>query len=450
MNRLSRLLIALGLILTGCIKSQQTVVVPAVIAPVEATITGVEVLQLFGDAPDVRVVISGTVPDICSRIKEPEIERVGRLFTITLPITQATLGQCPLEPIAFERVVRLKIEPTAGPVDGRFGLLVSGELQNFDIPTARAAVGQLAVTGPDSQQKPVVKRSDEENTPAPVATAEAAPTVEKVILGPATGPARCINKAAFFEDVTIPSGTSLEPGTGFVKTWKVRNEGTCSWGPGYHLLLVDGDDLGAPSEIPLTPAVPHEVVQVSVKMTTPIIPGSYHNEWGFATPDGQSFGVGSAGLYPLSMKVGVRQMPLVGLGCEAELDRDAELRVLELINAERALLGLPAHGIDEALSQVARAHSIERGCIGVHSHYGADGKNYDSRVKKAGITFQWINEIIYNGNYGAKSAVHWWVYESALHHDIVMSNKYTTVGVGYAKTKRGPNKEYFTVLFTKP
>jgi uncharacterized protein YkwD len=403
-------------------------------------------------------VVTGTLPNDCARLKAVEIERVQRLFTLTLPVTRVSSGSCSPEEVPFERVVRLKFEPEAGPVDGKFGLLLNGNLQSFEIPAVRAD-NPVAVTGSGAKPTPeVVNVVAAPETAAPTAAAApteqpvlaAAPPEEKVALGPANGPDSCINKAAFFEDVTIPAGTSLDPGESFVKTWKVRNEGTCTWGPGYQLVMVDGEAFGSPLVVPLAAAAPLEVVQVSVQMTAPGDPGAYHSEWGFSTPEGQTFGVGSAGLYPLTLKVGVRQPPLAAVGCEADFSIDYEQSILDLINAERALRGLPPHVLDEALSAVARAHSTERGCLGVHSHSGADGKNYESRVKRAGIPYKFVNEIIYWGNYGPKPAVQWWVYQSALHHDIVMAKKYTTVGIGYAKTSRGENKEYFTVLFTTP
>jgi uncharacterized protein YkwD len=459
MNRISILLLVAGLLLVGCMKqTQQTVVAPPPGGPGEAAVNVVEVLYLPGEKPDVRIVVTGALPDGCARLKETEIERVGRLFTITLPITWLSFAPCSPDPVPFERVVRLIFDPAAGPVDGKFGLLVNGQLQSFDVPAVRAETPSSINA---SETIPTPTGVSAAITPEPAVTTSAAAPTEppavvtplpegKVTLGPSTGPSDCNNKAAFFEDVTIPAGTSLEPGTSFVKTWKVRNEGTCTWGPGYQLLLVEGDPLGAPAFIPLTAAAPQEVVQISVQMTAPKIAGSYLSAWGFVTPEGQSFGVGSAGLYPLSFKVGVRQPPLADVGCEAEFSTEYELRILELMNAERASRGLPHHELNEALSNVARAHSFERGCLGVHSHNGADGKSYEVRVKRAEIAYKWINEIIYNGNFGPKPAVQWWVYQSALHHEIVMAKKYTSVGIGYAKTGRGANKEYFTVLFMTP
>lgn len=36
-------------------------------------------------------------------------------------------------------------------------------------------------------------------------------------------------KAHFMGDLTIPDGTKVQPGTKFVKTWKIKNSGNISW-----------------------------------------------------------------------------------------------------------------------------------------------------------------------------------------------------------------------------
>ncbi len=40
-------------------------------------------------------------------------------------------------------------------------------------------------------------------------------------------------------DVTIPDGAPVTPGQEFVKTWKIKNTGICTWDEGYqaHLFL---------------------------------------------------------------------------------------------------------------------------------------------------------------------------------------------------------------------
>jgi uncharacterized protein YkwD len=265
----------------------------------------------------------------------------------------------------------------------------------------------------------------------------------------------CINKAAFFEEVSIPSGTAFKPGETFVKIWKVRNEGTCAWGPGYKLFFVEGDPLGAALTVPLPAAQPREVVDVSVAMVAPSQPGAFRSVWGFETPEGQSFGTGSAGLTPLEFKIGVRMLPpaMGGGACSStEFNEAVEQELLDRINAERALNNLPPLVLDENISLVSRGHSLDMACRSIPpSHQGSDGSQYPRRLTAGGIEYATSNEIIFNGNGGTKFAVFWWVHKSKTHHDIIMDKRYTRVGVGFVHRDSSTNyKEFFTVNFIKP
>ena len=65
----------------------------------------------------------------------------------------------------------------------------------------------------------------------------------------------CTYDATFLADVTVPDNTALPAGTAFVKTWRVRNDGTCAWGAagyGLHsLVFTGGARLSAPNPVPL-------------------------------------------------------------------------------------------------------------------------------------------------------------------------------------------------------
>lgn len=41
------------------------------------------------------------------------------------------------------------------------------------------------------------------------------------------GPGGCIPRMTFVRDVAVPNGSTLEPGARFLRTWRVRNDGTC-------------------------------------------------------------------------------------------------------------------------------------------------------------------------------------------------------------------------------
>jgi hypothetical protein len=96
--------------------------------------------------------------------------------------------------------------------------------------------------------------------------------------------------------VTIPDNTRVLPGQSFVKTWRLRNSGTCTWTDDYDLVFVEGHRLGAPNEIPLDgPVAPGETVDVSVSLVAPAGDGTYQGKWQLRNDEGQRFGLGNDG-----------------------------------------------------------------------------------------------------------------------------------------------------------
>lgn len=119
----------------------------------------------------------------------------------------------------------------------------------------------------------------------------------------------CVYRAAFLGDVTIPDNTVLQPNVGFIKTWRVRNDGNCAWGPGrglQTLTFVSGDLFNAPRDVPLLADVPPGgVIDLSVSMVSPARPGLYRSEWLLAVAQGPLVGVGPSGQAPLSIQIRV-------------------------------------------------------------------------------------------------------------------------------------------------
>ena len=108
---------------------------------------------------------------------------------------------------------------------------------------------------------------------------------------PSTPSPTCQPALAFVRDVTIPDDAELQPETGFVKTWAVKNAGTCKWEEHFVLRFVDGEQMGAPASVPMPIAEPGEVVEVSVSMKAPVGPGRHRGVWKLCAGD-QCFGTG--------------------------------------------------------------------------------------------------------------------------------------------------------------
>ena len=94
-------------------------------------------------------------------------------------------------------------------------------------------------------------------------------------------------------DVTVPDGMLVAPGNAFTKKWRIQNDGNCTWGTNYALVLDNGDAMGGAERIPLPVAVaPGENVVLAVDLVAPTVNGVYTGYWRIATPFGGTFGVG--------------------------------------------------------------------------------------------------------------------------------------------------------------
>jgi hypothetical protein len=141
-----------------------------------------------------------------------------------------------------------------------------------------------------SPQTQVVVNSTAVATSAPTAQPTEAPTVaptEAPTEEPTAEPAACTYLATFVKDVTIADNSLVAAGARFVKTWRIRNDGSCTWGPdGFALVFTGGDHLGGPDQVPISTSVaPGQTIDVSVNLVAPNQSGTYTSDW-MLTMDG--------------------------------------------------------------------------------------------------------------------------------------------------------------------
>ena len=101
---------------------------------------------------------------------------------------------------------------------------------------------------------------------------------------------KCTLDAVFQADGTVPDKTRIEATEPFTKTWRVRNTGTCDWGPGFSLTFTDGDQMSGPREVhvPETPA--DESADISVPLVAPRREGRYRGTWQVCVNQTECFG----------------------------------------------------------------------------------------------------------------------------------------------------------------
>lgn len=122
---------------------------------------------------------------------------------------------------------------------------------------------------------------------------------------PTLAPAGC-NKATFVTDVTVLDGTLFSAGTPFIKTWRLKNSGSCTWTNAYKLVFYNGDQMGAPTSVNLPWNVaPGATTDLTVNMIAPANEGTYRGFWILNDPNGNLFGIGANAANPFWVEVKV-------------------------------------------------------------------------------------------------------------------------------------------------
>jgi hypothetical protein len=107
------------------------------------------------------------------------------------------------------------------------------------------------------------------------------------------------NVVSFVADVTTPDDTPIALGAAFVKTWRLKNDGSCTWTSGYQLVFDSGDQMGGPASQQLTPGTvaPGGTLDVSVNLTAPAAAGTYKGNWKLREPGGAVFGLSTGSFW---------------------------------------------------------------------------------------------------------------------------------------------------------
>lgn len=144
-------------------------------------------------------------------------------------------------------------------------------------------------------------------TPIPVTATPVPPT--STPLPTATAVSYC-DWVTFVKDVTVLDGTKFAPGETFMKTWRLKNRGTCTWTADYMLVFTSGDSMGSTTAIRLPGNVaPGQSVDVSVTLTAPNKRGDYLGYWMLRNPSGVLFGYGDRANQAFYVDIDVDDLP---------------------------------------------------------------------------------------------------------------------------------------------
>jgi hypothetical protein len=159
--------------------------------------------------------------------------------------------------------------PTPTPVD------VSA-LQTAAVETIVAGITRTAAAQPTATGTPTLLPPTPTETVTPTAALSATQQL-------------CDN-SVFISDASVPDGTRMTAGQAFVKTWKVKNTGTCAWKTNYTLIHAYGEKLGGLTSALAAEVLPNSEVEISVNLKAPDKPGNYSGYWRLANNNGVPFG----------------------------------------------------------------------------------------------------------------------------------------------------------------
>lgn len=157
---------------------------------------------------------------------------------------------------------------------------------------AYTVVAEFTLTAASFTATPLPPTATFTPEPPPTATATEVFTTDPTLVALGTAASLCDDYSFDITtiDVTIPDGTVMTAGQEFVKTWKIKNIGDCTWGDGYSLIYSYGENMSG-QPVPLAVVVaPGEEVEVSVNFKAPDKIGEYLSAWQMVSPKGIAFG----------------------------------------------------------------------------------------------------------------------------------------------------------------
>ena len=119
------------------------------------------------------------------------------------------------------------------------------------------------------------------------------------------------------------------------------------------------------------------------------------------------------------------------------------LRIVELVNEERAKAGLNPVTLKEDVTAAAQVRAVESETL--FSHTRPDGTSFVTALKEAGVSYRGAGENIAWGQKSPEEVMKGWM-NSAGHRANILNAKYTAIGVGYHQNAAGVN--YWSQLFT--
>ncbi|MBW4532315.1 MAG: CAP domain-containing protein [Pleurocapsa minor HA4230-MV1] len=119
-------------------------------------------------------------------------------------------------------------------------------------------------------------------------------------------------------------------------------------------------------------------------------------------------------------------------------------QILELVNKERAKVGIDPLQLNEQLDRAADLHAQDQANTDTLSHTGSNGSNFDERILDAGYQYSTIGENVAVGYADAETVVTGWMGSDG-HRENILNPAFEELGVGYSVGDNG--SAYWTQSF---
>jgi hypothetical protein len=199
--------------------------------------------------------------------------------------------------------------PAGDPVENAINTLQAQATLTAAAATSEAPQPTLTATAPNFTDLPTQVVTQVVTQPVVIVTQivtatplpTAVPTVvvstpvppQPTRIPPTATPIPC-NAGEYVADISIPDGTSITADASFVKTWRLKNSGSCTWDTRYDIAFVDGNQMGGPNNIDMPQTVkPGQTVDISLTFKAPSTAGTYTAKYMLVNPNGVKFGLGS-------------------------------------------------------------------------------------------------------------------------------------------------------------
>jgi Ig-like domain from next to BRCA1 gene len=140
---------------------------------------------------------------------------------------------------------------------------------------------------------PKPTEADPTSMPETTPTLQAAPTFSPPTAPGPVGTGNNCQVLANLVSETVPDGTIMQPNETFWKSWRLKNNGTCTWNSAYKIVYWSGDLMGGLQEYQFPDVVnPGEEVDVKLFLKAPASNGNFSSYWKLQSEWGTPFGVG--------------------------------------------------------------------------------------------------------------------------------------------------------------